>query len=362
MPLRSFMPGSFTSIGCVIGLLVLLSACREETQKAEEIRPVRSVVVQSAAVAASASYSGDVHARYESKLGFRVAGKLFARLVDVGARVSKGQVLARVDATDLELNATAAQAALTSAESDLQQAQSEFERFRQMHEKHLVSDIEFSNRENRYNIAKSRFDQAQAQARMGQNQARYADLTADATGVVTELFAEVGQIVNAGQPVVSIARDGEREIQISVPESRVDEIKSIQDIKVSLWAQPGVEYAGAVREIAPDADPVTRTYGVRISVLNASASLRLGMTASVALTSAATNAVRLPLSAIYQTGDTPQVWIIQADGRVALKPVKVGRYADNDVLVLSGLMDGERVITAGVNRLVNGQKVRVLEN
>lgn len=345
----------------VCTLLPLFAGCRDEAGKVEEVRPVRSLLVKSEAVAATATYSGDVRARFESRLGFRVAGKLAQRMVDVGARVKAGQVLARVDATDLELNSAMAVAGLQSAESDLQTAEAEYQRFKQMHDKQLISDIEFSNRSNRYQTAKAHASQARAQAKVGANQADYAELKADSAGVVTEIFAEVGQIVAAGQSVLVVARDGEREIAISVPESRVDEMKNARTIKVSLWATPGSEYQGAVREIAPDADPVTRTYGVRISVLNSNTGLRLGMTASVNLSSTATQAVRLPISALYQTGNQPQVWLVQPDDTVQLRSVTVGQFADNDVLILSGVVNGERVVTAGVNRLHSGQKIRVVE-
>jgi RND family efflux transporter MFP subunit len=348
--------------GIVAALVVgALSACSDDQQKPAEIRPVKSQIVKIDAVATSGNFSGDVRARYESRLGFRVAGKVAQRNVDVGTRVKKGQLLARLDATDLQLNAAAAQAALTSAESDLQQARADYDRFKQMHEKKLVSDIEFSNRETRFKLAESRFEQAKAQALVGENQADYASLVADSDGVITENFAEVGQVVNAGQPVMTLAREGEREVKISVPESRVDELKTAQQISITLWAMPDTLLNGSVREIAPNSDPVTRTYDVRIRVANAPKEMRLGMTASVNLKGASTRAVKLPLSAIYQIDKQPQVWLVDADNSVQLRAVNVGNFDENDVLVTAGLNEGERVVTAGVNRLVAGQTVRVLE-
>ncbi len=339
----------------------LLAACSKNDSKPAEVRPVKSQIVAIEAVASSGNFSGDVRARYESKLSFRVAGKVAQRVVDVGTRVKKGQLLARLDATDLQLNAAAAQAGLTSAESDLSQAKFDYERFKSMHDKKLVSDIEFSNRETRYKLALSRYEQAKAQATVGENQADYASLVADSDGVITENFAEVGQVVNAGQPVMTLAREGEREVKISVPESRVDELKTAQQITITLWAVPDTVLAGSVREIAPNSDPVTRTYDVRIRVAQAPKEMRLGMTASVNLKGASSKAVKLPLSAIYQMDQQPKVWIVATDNRVQLREVQVGTFVDNDILVLAGLTEGERVVTAGVNRLVAGQTVRVLE-
>ncbi len=342
-------------------LLTTLAACSKPDAKAPEIRPVKSQLVKIEAVATSGTFSGDVRARYESRLSFRVAGKISQRVIDVGTRVKKGQLLARLDATDLQLNAAAAQAALASAESDLNQAKFDYDRFKQMHDKKLVSDIEFSNRETRYKLAVSRFEQAKAQALVGENQADYASLVADSDGVITENSAEVGQVVNAGQPIMTLAREGEREVKISVPESRVDELKTAQQITITLWAMPDTLLSGSVREIAPNSDPVTRTYDVRIRVADAPKEMRLGMTASVNLKGASSKAVKLPLSAIYQIDKQPQVWVVANDGSVQLRAVQVGQFADNDILVLSGLSEGERVVTAGVNRLVSGQTVRVLE-
>jgi len=345
----------------VLAALASVSACSKNDAKAPEVRPVKSQVVKIEAVSTNANFSGDVRARYESRLSFRVAGKVSQRVVDVGTRAKKGQLLARLDATDLQLNAAAAQAGLTSAESDLSQAKFDYDRFKQMHDKKLVSDIEFANRETRYKLALSRFEQARAQATVGENQADYASLLADSDGVITENFAEVGQVVNAGQPVMTLAREGEREVKISVPESRVDELKTAQQITITLWAMPDTLLSGSVREIAPNSDPVTRTYDVRIRVADAPKEMRLGMTASVNLKGAASKAVKLPLSSIYQIDKQPQVWIVGSDNTVQLRAVQVGTFAENDILVLSGLTEGERVVTAGVNRLVAGQTVRLLE-
>ncbi len=343
-------------------LLSILVGCGAPEPEAPVLRPVRSQVVHIESLASQATYSGEVRARYETPLAFRVAGKLAARQVEVGSLVRKGQVLARLDEADLSLQAQASEAGKVAAQAQLTRAKSDYERFKVLRERNLVSEFDFKNAQTQFEVAQSQYEQAQAQARVGGNQAGYAVLVADANGVVTALQAEIGQVVAAGQPVVTLARSGEREIEISVPESRVDELRKASSIDIRLWAKPDKLYPGVVREIAPDTDPVTRTYSTRISVQKADTDLKLGMTATVTLHGVGSTGVRLPLTAIYQPEATAQVWVVDADGVVNLRAVTLGEFIDNDITVLSGLNEGERVVTAGVNRLIPAQRVRVLED
>ena len=342
-------------------LTLALTACGAPESTQAPPRPVRSLLVKAESLATSATYSGEVRARYETPLAFRVAGKLAERRVEVGTVVKKGQVLARLDEADLQLQAAAGEAGKVAAQAQLTRAKADYERFKALREKNLVSEFDFKSVQTNFEVAQSQYQQAVAQARVGDNQAAYTTLVADANGVVTALQAEIGQVVAAGQPVLTLARSGEREVQIAVPESRVDELRRATDIAVRLWAKPDKAYRGKVREIAPDTDPVTRTYTTRISVLDVDTDLKLGMTATVTLTGAGAQASRLPLTAIYQTAEQPQVWIVDANQQVQLRAVTLGDFADNDVIVLSGLADGERVVTAGVNRLVPGQAVKLIE-
>ncbi|NQD38984.1 efflux RND transporter periplasmic adaptor subunit [Permianibacter sp. IMCC34836] len=345
----------------LLALLAGLAGCSKPEPAAAPPRPVRSIVVKAESLAPSATYSGEVRARYETPLAFRVAGKLAERRVEVGSVVKKGQVLARLDEADLQLQAAAGEAGKVAAQAQLTRAKSDYERFKALREKNLVSEFDFKNAQTAYEVARSQFDQAVAQARVGDNQAGYTQLIADANGVVTALQAEIGQVVAAGQPVVTLARSGEREVQIAVPESRVDELRRATDIAVRLWAKPEKAYPGKVREIAPDTDPVTRTYNTRITVQEVDTDLKLGMTATVTLTGAGAQAVRLPLTAIYQTDAQPKVWLVDGNQQVNLQPVTLGDFVDNDVIVIAGLKDGDRVVTAGVNRLVPAQHVKLIE-
>lgn len=342
------------------GSLFLL-ACSPAEDSSTAPRPVRTVLATVEPLAPEVSYSGEVTARYVTPLSFRVNGKLAERLVDVGSRVKVGQVLARLELDDLNLNAASQQAAQLAAKSELARAQAEYDRFVQLREKQLVSELDFKRIETTLQVAEAQYEQAQAQSRVFENQASYGQLVANATGVITEVKAEVGQVVVAGQAVMTLATQGEREIAIDVPESRIDELKKASEILITLWAKPDTVYQGSVREIAPDSDRVTRTYTTRIRLLKPDHQVQLGMTATVSLKGVSRAGIRLPLTAIYQTGEQPTVWIVDAENTVRQREVSFGDFHDNDIIILTGLDGGERVVTAGVNRLVEGQTVKLMD-
>lgn len=347
--------------GFVATLAMVLNACHKE---AAPPPPPPLVMTQKAVVGdsgAHASFAGEVRARSESALSFRVGGKIIARLVDVGATVKTGTPLARIDPRDLQLNAAAANSQLAAAQADLTQAQADYARYRDLFDKKFVSAAEIDKRKATLDVAQARLAQAKSQLNVADNQSAYAELVADRAGVITAVEAEVGQVVAAGQTVVRLAREAEKEVQISVPENRLSEVQSAQGIDITLWAAPGKLYSGKVREISPNADAVTRTYAVRIAVANADAAMRLGMTASVALKAGmSSDAVVLPLTAIYQQGANTAVWLVDpASQTVKLAPVKIGVFREDTVTIASGLRDGDLVVTAGVHKLNAGQKVRV---
>lgn len=360
MPVSTHAGDSMRTLSLLASLLFVV-ACSPTTEPSSPARPVRTVVATVEQLAPEVSYSGEVVARYVTPLSFRVNGKLAERRVDVGSRVKPGQALARLELEDLNLNAASQQAARHAAESELARAKAEYDRYVQLREKKLVSELDFKRIETALRVAEAQFEQALAQSRVLDNQASYGLLTADAAGVITAIQAEVGQVVGAGQPVMTLAKAGEREITIDVPESRIDELKKAAEIQISLWANPNVSYQGKVREMAPDADRVTRTYTTRISILNPDDAVQLGKTATVSLKGVAKEGIKLPLTALYQTADKPMVWIVGNDEKVALREVSIGQFFDNDVVILSGLEGGERIVTAGVNRLVEGQHVALTE-
>ncbi len=340
-------------------LPLLLAACGGEPAPKEPPRRVAVHVVNLGNADESANYSGEVRPRIESALSFRVGGKIAARLVQVGDSVKAGQVLARLDPADVELNAAAARAQLAAAESERSLAKADLERYRELRGKNFISQSALDAREATAKSAQGRWEAAQAQAGLARNQSGYAALLADASGVVATIQAEVGQVVAAGQPVLSVARPGEKEVAIAVPENRVGDLRQASDIRVSLWADSKHEFHGRIREISPTADPVTRTYAVRVTINDADDNVRLGMTANVLLRRPGTTAsALLPATAIFQSGNAPAVWVIKADQRVELRPVTVGAFREDGVLVLSGLGQGEQVVAAGVHKLIAGEAVR----
>ena len=355
--IRALVPASLLALSAAGG------GCSEQSPPTPEPRLVNVVRASFGSTSNDVGYSGEVRARYETDLSFRVPGKIVARNVEVGSNVRQGDVLARLDREDQQLNAQSAQSQLAAAKSEYQQSKAELERYTDLYQKQFISKAEFDRRENAYNVAKAKLDQAQAQLAVTRNQTGYTDLSADHAGVVMAIPIEVGQVVAAGQPVVKLARTGEREVDISIPENRLAELNAARRFDISLWANPDKIYDGKLRELSPSADPVTRTYAARISVRNADAAMKLGMTATVYLRGVRHAAsVLLPATALFQKNGAPAVWIVDPkNSQVKLVPVGIGEYVEDNVTVLSGLAPGDLVVRAGVHKLFAGEKVRVRE-
>lgn len=339
----------------------LAAGCdRPEPSPFAEIRPVMSTVVRASRGSVGATFSGEILARYESRLGFQVSGRIVARLVEVGAHVKRGQPLMRLDPAQEALHLAAASAEVDAARSRAAQNRVDLERTEQLHARKFASQAEVDQQRLALAQAEAQLAAALAQQQIKRNQHGYTTLEADRDGVVTAIGAEAGQVVAAGQAILTVAGDGEREVRVSIPESRVDELRRAQRLSVSVWAQPGRTYAGALRELAPDTDSITRTYSARISVRNADGALRLGMTASVfAPDVQGASAIRLPLTAIYDKDGRPLVWVVDAKtSQVATREVTLGAVQSDSVLVTSGLAGGETVVTAGVHMLHPGQRVK----
>lgn len=338
-----------------------LAACSQPEPAAPSPRPVLAQVVQPAASGLGNLYSGEVRARHETDLAFRVGGKLVARQVDIGSRVMRGEVLARLDPQDAKLAVDAARSQLAAAEADHSLAKAELERYRQLFAQSFVSQAVLDARETTFNSTQAKLAQARAQLAAAQNQSDYTTLTANADGVITAVTAEHGQVVSAGQPIVRLARPEEKDVVINVPESRLGELREAKQVLVALWTQPQRPYAGHVREIAPTADAVTRTFTVKIAVPQADAAVRLGMTANVVVgTPAGASVVTLPLSALDQSAGAARVWVVDPQTRQAApRPVEIGAYREDGVTVRSGVSAGDVVVTAGVHKLISGETVRL---
>ncbi len=341
---------------------VLVGCQRHEAESYEEVRPVQSIVAGRSAGSVGARYSGEVVARYESRLGFRTSGKIAARLVEVGSAVKRGQPLMRLSPEQEALRVVAAGADVDAAKSRVAQARIDLQRTEQLLARQFASRAELDQQKLALDQAEAQLRSANAQRDTSANQHGYTVLTADRDGVVTAIAAEAGQVVAAGQSVVTVAADGEREVAISIPESRLDELRQARSLQVAAWAHPGRTWAGVLRELAPGTDSVTRTYSARISIRDPDPQLlRLGMTASVLVSDVeGTSAIRLPLTAIVDRDGQRQVWVVDPKtSQVALRKVTLGSPQDDNVLVVAGLNGGETIVTAGVHMLQPGQRVKL---
>jgi len=342
-------------------LLALAGCAKQEAAAPPAPRAVLAQVVTATAADLGNVYSGEVRARYESDLAFRVGGKIVARPVDVGSTVRKGEVMARLDPQDARLAVDAARSLLAAAEADHALAEAELARYRELHAKNFVSKAVLDARQTTFNTTKARLEQARAQVATARNQSDYTALEADADGVITAVLAEPGQVVAAGQPVVRLARPEEKEVVIHVPEGRLAELREANRVLVALWTRPERPYSGRVREISPNADPVTRTFTVKVSVPQADDDVRLGMTANVHIGERdARRVIKVPLGAVAQENGRASVWVVDpATRKVAPRPIEIGAYREDGVTVLAGLAAGEVVVTAGVHKLLAGEPVRL---
>lgn len=346
--------------GTALLSLMLLAGCGKKPADAEVAVPVIALPVQAADGAVAARFPGDVHARYEASLSFRVGGQLTARYVDPGASVKQGQALARLDPADSDRQLANAKAALEAAEHHLVFATQQRDRDEAQFKQNLISQLQWQQTQDNYASALGGRDQARQQYELANNQSRYTTLVADHDGVITSRQAEVGQVLAAGQAVFGFAQSGEREVYVDVPESRVAGIAVGQAATVTLPALPGRSFAAHVRELAPAADAQSHTYLVKLSIEHADPSLQLGMTAEAALQNGKSRlaAVRIPATALFHQGEQPAVWIVRpADATLALRPVTVARYGERDVLIAGGLQAGERIVMQGVHTVSAGEKV-----
>jgi RND family efflux transporter MFP subunit len=345
----------------VMSAVAVLAGCSQApAEKHEEVRPVRTVVAGQSVGAVGATYSGEIRARYESQLGFRTGGKIVARLVEVGSHVKRGQALMQLDTAQETLQLVAAGADVDAARSRVAQARVDVQRTEQLLARQFASQAELDHQRLALQQAEAQLRSAQARQQLNANQRGYTTLVADRDGVVSAITAEAGQVVSPGQPVVTVAADGEREVAISIPEQRVDELRKARSLQVSVWAFPGRTWTGILRELAPDTDSVTRTYSARITIADPDpALLRLGMTASVLAPDVeGKGELRLPLTAIVDEDGKRKVWVVdKVTQRVSAREVRIGSAQNDSVLVVSGLKGGETVVSAGVHMLQPNQHV-----
>jgi multidrug efflux system membrane fusion protein len=337
----------------------LLAACGDGERATEAARPVLVVHPLADAAGAASAYAGEIRAREESPLAFRVGGKLVRRLVDVGDHVRRGQLLAELDPGDFALQAQAARAQLAAAQAELQRAEADRARFAKLADQQLVSRSALDAQTAAARAAAGQVRALQAQFDVARNQAGYSELRAPRAGAIASRQAEAGQVVAAGQPVFVLAAEGGREAAFAVPEGAIGRVQVGQPVRVELWSAPGRYLAGRIRELAPAADPQTRTYAAR-ATLDAGDAVALGQSARVYADAAAqARALSVPLAAVQRGAQgATAVWVVDpATRRLHLAPVRLGRWDEDRVPVLSGLRAGDWVVAAGGHLLREGQVV-----
>lgn len=341
--------------------LLLLVGCAKKEAAPEPVRAVRTVTVSSGSTAATHDYAAEIKARTESRLGFRVAGKLQSRAVNLGDTVRAGQVLAQLDGQDLRLGQEAARAAVAAAQTNLDQVNADYKRFKELRDQGFIGAAELERRDTAVKTARAQLDQAKAQASVQGNQAGYATLVAGAAGVVTAVDAEPGQVVSAGTPVVRLAHDGPRDAVFAVPEDRVGALRQLLGqaggVSLQMWGS-GELLPATVREVSAAADPVTRTFQVKADL--GSAPVRLGQTATLKVTNTAVaGVIRLPLTAVAESQGKSVVWVLDKQAMtVRPQPVAVVGADGNTVVVTTGIKPGDEVVVAGTHVLTPGLKVK----
>ena len=356
---------SFKAFSVALISVLALAACSKPAPAVDPIRAVRTMTVGSDSAGGTSEYAGEIRARTESRLGFRVGGKIVRRSADLGDSVKRGQVLAQLDPQDLKLGQDAARAAMSAAQANADQSAADFTRFKELRDQGFISSADLERRDTTLKAAKAQLDQAKAQTSVQGNQAAYAALVADASGVITSVDADAGTVVAAGTPVLRLAHDGPRDVVFSVPEDKVNFIKSLGaqpgGFKVRLWGSTGELISANLREIAAAADPATRTFLVKVDIGSASSvNVRLGQTASVVVQlPKISGVVKLPLSALKEDQGKSVVWLLDKDSMtVKTQPVQLAGADGNEAVITGGLTAGQTVVTAGVHVLSPGQKVK----
>lgn len=353
------VPPVYRSASLLLLAALALAGCSRPPAPEEPLRAVKVMTVGTSAYGTEAEFSAEVRARVESRLGFRVAGKITRRQAELGQHVRAGQVLAQLDPQDYRLAADAARAQQAAARTNRDLAEADLKRYRGLREQNFISAAELERRESTYRAAQAQLEQAQAQLASQGNQANYTTLVADVPGIITAIEAEPGQVVSAGTPVVRIAQDGARDVVFAVPEDRAALIKPGSAVTVRGWAG-GAELEGKVREVAASADAVTRTYSVKVAI-DAATAPALGATVYArpqALSRTGTPVLKLPTSALRQEGQGSAVWVLDKSSMtVRSQPVQVATADGNEAVIAAGITPGTTVVVAGVHVLSPGQKV-----
>lgn len=338
---------------------LMLGACSKEEPPPEPVRPVLYMEVKPQATENLGRFAGNIAARYESTLGFRVSGRIASRSVDVGSEVEKGQLLATLDPTDLQNQLRSSQGDLARVEAQYINAQANARRQQELFDRGVGAQAALDVAVTDLKTTQSSFNQAKASVQQAQDQLSYSELRTDHPAVVTEWKAEAGQVVSAGQQVVTLARPDIKEAVIDLPAPLAEQLPQDVVFKVASQLEPGINTTATLRELEPQAEASTRTRRARLTLTDTPAAFRLGTAISVTLSSTIEPRIELPANVLQEVDGKTQVWIVDMQNQtVSPHPVNV-LSRDDDTLVVSGVKGGERVVTAGVNSLKPGQKVKV---
>jgi RND family efflux transporter MFP subunit len=348
----------------MVGLALLTGACNQTHEVAKQAPPPPVLVTEAhfAPREEAQALAGVVKARIESDLAFRIAGKIATRLVDTGAVVREGDPLARLDDADFRLQLEEAQAEESSANAALAQTEAEERRLTTLSRQGWTANADFDRAHSAADQARAAVVRAERAVALARHSIDYATLRADADGVISAVSAEPGQVVAAGAPIVRLAHANELEAAVSVPETLVDRARSAP-ARVGFWALPGVSVAAKLRELAPTSDPATRTYPARFTLIEEPADVRLGMSLTVALQADSAAVARVPISAVFDAGRGPSVWVVDpVTATLSAARVGLAGYDSDSVFIGSGVPEGAKIVALGVHKLDQGEKVRVVDS
>jgi RND family efflux transporter MFP subunit len=350
------------SVAVVVALFCALTACKKQEAAApQEVRPVRTVTVEPKEAGETVSLTGEIQPRYQADIGFRVNGKILERPVDVGTQVKKGDLLARLDPQQYRQDLAVAKAEVAKADAEVTRAQAQEYRQRELLKNGHTTEVAYDQALKTFKTAQAQADAARAKQVQASENLGYTDLKADNDGVISAVGADAGQVVSAGQMVVKLAQPGEREAVFNVAEATFKTPRKNRSVAVELVSNRDIKTAGTVRYVSPQADPTTRTFTVRVSLPDAPPQMRLGASVVGSVTMNEGQSITIPGSALFQKDGQPAVWLVDKDSTVQLKPITVERYQGDAVVVGSGLAQGDVVVTGGVQKLLPGQKVRLMQ-
>lgn len=342
----------------LLGTSILMAGCGQQAAVSHQASLVKTVVAGESMKGEKTTFSGTVHGYFESPLAFQTGGRIMARYVDQGQRVSAGDVLMKVDSKDAEEQVASARSALTSAQASADLAYSTEARYRQLHEANAISDLTMDQVANKSDLARAQLDSAQAALARAQNNLGFTLLTADRDGVIGSTMYEVGQVVSAGTPVVTIIDDSRKDVHISLTEKQYKSYAVGTPATVTFWALPGVTVEGKVRDIAASPNTNTGTYDAKVTLIDPPDSVVVGMTAEVKFGSQNEGeGFMVPLSAMATQSEKPAVWVVK-DNKVHLAEVTTGRYGEDTVEITGGINKGDRIVSAGASKLTEGEEVR----